>query len=66
MSKWIKIEDDTPQDDFDVLVCNEDDVTISTYRVGDDGYGWFDIEEESIGWNITHWMPLPEAPKVEE
>jgi hypothetical protein len=60
MSEWIDPNVLTPQLDFDVIVCVDDDVFMATY-VGDlkftskshHGYG-----------SVDYWMPLPEPPNA--
>ena len=56
---WRDITEQQPDQDTEVLVCCDDDVFMSTYRVNQDGYGYFDIDDEVVGWETTHWMPLP-------
>jgi hypothetical protein len=63
--KWVSVEERVPTDDSTVIVCTHDG-----YR----GCGWYDRDEElwldtgsgatfvSLSQNVTHWMPLPEAP----
>jgi hypothetical protein len=57
---WRDITEQQPDQDTEVLVCCCDDVFLSTYRVNQDDYGYFDIEDQVVGWKTTHWMPLPE------
>ena len=72
IQKWIPVTERLPEADIRVLVwIGENDhgfPPIDTDRVHDYSY----LEERLRGkrwvrWdgNITHWMPLPEAPKEE-
>ena len=54
-NKWISVDDELPQDDFEVLTCSDDDVTLSVYRENIDGSYYFDGMV-----NVTHWQPKPE------
>lgn len=72
--EWIDIEVDKPQQDFEVLVCVDDDVFLSVYRLGNDCGGYFDCEvDRSVthrglipnGVTVSHWMPLPEPPVLD-
>ena len=63
INEWISVDDDLPQEDFEVIVCSDDDVYMSVFRAGYvQGDYYFDVEiEKNIV--VTHWMPLPEPPK---
>lgn len=64
---WVSVEERIPTDDSTVIICTNDG-----YR----GPGWWDDRKDG-GWmcassgasfvglkqNVTHWVPLPEAPK---
>jgi hypothetical protein len=63
--RWISVEDRLPEDGKDVLIFVR---TMPGWLHMDvdwrDGNSWHDNTETD--WNkITHWMPLPEAPKEE-
>lgn len=61
--EWISIDERLPEEDFQVLVCSDDDVFISTMRGGFvQGDYWFDCERDK-GLKVHYWMPLPEPPK---
>lgn len=73
-SAWISVEDRLPEEKIDVLVLDhaisgEPQIQIATYLRGLKGYNhqWmFNIKPWQSGPNyhrVTHWMPLPEAPK---
>jgi len=63
--RWISVEDRLPEKDKDVLCYSNKNGGYMFF-----GYrGWM-IEEWMEGGslhigNVTHWMPLPEAPKEE-
>jgi Protein of unknown function (DUF551) len=65
MSEWISVKDRLPETGDDVLVWLDHGCELASYLIP---YGW---QSEFINWlewaacrvNITHWMPLPEAPK---
>ena len=65
--EWISVNDKLPEKNGDVLVCTEDDYVCSasysnygkpTFLI-DSIYGGDELDD------VTHWMPLPDAPKVE-
>jgi hypothetical protein len=61
MSKWIKVEDMLPEDGVWVLTFSG--------SIADDfqwDIGWcIGGKWKCLGWDypVTHWMPLPKAPK---
>ena len=61
MSKWISCEDKNPEANKEVLtVTNTGEMTIGwAHKNGE----WANWELENT-WDITHWMPLPERPKL--
>lgn len=78
--KWISVKDRLPEDGEDVLVYYADDFHITVgyfesnnvrYYIESDGskFCTYDGWETEIPWapkgRVTHWMPLPEAPKQE-
>jgi len=71
---WINIEDQMPKDDqkvityCDMLDNNKIEIAIYKNLVGteDEKFGHNMFYNKS-GWltdDVTHWMPLPEAPKL--
>jgi len=55
---WIKVKKETPNYDFEVIVCDKHgQVTTAWFRKDEfvDCFETFDGEEIK---NITHWMPL--------
>ena len=58
MSKWISVDDRLPKHGEEVLTITKG----NWYRItqfGSIGKGRFPSQ-------VTHWMPLPEPPKVKE
>ena len=59
-SEWISVDERLPEENVRVLVCIKSDhsyTMIDTDRLDDKGF---------VRWykDVTHWMPLPEAPKM--
>ncbi len=61
--RWITVTERLPDDDATVLTYKNGILEVQKYEKGRNGWicnGWF--------WslaNVTHWMPLPEAPEGE-
>ena len=56
--RWIPVEGKTPEYDMPQLALNADgDALIANYAYGE----WFDTWGQDV--EVTHWMPLPEAPE---
>ena len=68
MSEWISVDDGYPEESG-MYLCHFADGVIETFPLYDDdiceieetGNITWGVESES-GW-ITHWMPLPDAPR---
>ncbi len=63
-SKWISVNDKLPETFRHVLVWQPENKNIrrTYYR---DGKWQFDEYSQGSAEIITHWMPLPEAPKTD-
>ena len=66
-SEWISVEERLPDNGNAVLVNRYNKrlkfsvANIDNYQ----GYGkWWDKDYDGTVWTITHWMPLPETPKM--
>lgn len=55
-NQWISVEDRLPEPTYQVLVYTSD-CWIVIDALDNNG------EFMECGYNVTHWMPLPEAPK---
>ena len=59
---WISVKDRLPDKKGDYLIYNTDGIVWPYWYDGD---GWYD----TLGYltqRVTHWMPLPEPPEVED
>lgn len=56
--RWISVTEKTPEYDMPQLALNADgEALIANYAYGE----WFDTWGQDV--EVTHWMPLPGAPK---
>lgn len=56
-TRWISVTEKTPEYDMPQLALNADgEALIANYAYGE----WFDTWGQDV--EVTHWMPLPEAP----
>jgi hypothetical protein len=62
-SQWIPVGVRLPESSKGVLVCYGDTVTVAGYYVSE----WMTDDGGMIrpDW-VSHWMPLPEPPPVDE
>ena len=63
--KWIPVEERLPKEDEVVLVFGGRSIYTAYYgenRWG--GIGWHKLNSKYHNCSPTHWMPLPEPPKV--
>lgn len=69
MAEWISVKDRLPEECQTVLAFdqNEGFSVLAFYIDTMYGKSWLDEVGNTInfGW-VTHWMPLPEAPKEDE
>lgn len=73
MSKWTDCNEQLPPIEEEVLVwlkkssCKQAPVSAGLFVDGDSHAPvWMGFENEEpfkSTWQVTHWMPLPEAPK---
>jgi hypothetical protein len=58
-SKWISVEERLPDEQGHFLIVDKEEQMNTVFYTP--RFGWFSHFRIK---NITHWMPLPEAPKV--
>jgi hypothetical protein len=63
LNGWISVKDGLPQYDCEVLVVYHGYVTICEFQL-DPIYPTFYHTSMDERLTVTHWMPLPEPPKV--
>lgn len=63
-SGWISVEERLPEKMETVLVCIKgylkNPIMVVSEMLEEDGTRW----SACCGFTVTHWMPLPEAPKM--
>ena len=60
-SEWISVEERLPKEVEHIIVCDEDGtVGEAIFLKASRLFEW--VDNENIAF-VTHWMPLPEAPK---
>ena len=65
MPRWISVEERLPEDYEDVVIIMRNGAS-SWYRVAYREYGgWSFGGGRRVPDEVTHWMPLPSAPKEE-
>lgn len=66
---WVSVSDGLPEDGGDVVCWLRDDYGDSYACVGryDTRLKMWDLDSEyALSRHVTHWMPLPEPPGVED
>ena len=64
-NEWISVEERLPKFSTYILVYSEKRKEILFCYYGAEEEWWIDDGWASAEyWGITHWMPLPEAPKM--
>lgn len=77
MDGWISVEDKLPDEDGEYIVYAQDEsslpnegiwyenvVVVAYYRF--DEWTWYEDDNDyDITDIVTHWMPLPEPPRME-
>lgn len=69
VNNWISVEDRLPENGNGVLVSRYNKkLKFSTTNVDNYmGYGnWWNRDYDNEVWQITHWMPLPEDPQIQQ
>ena len=60
-SEWISVDERLPNNATHIIVCDKDGMVGEAYYFKDGRFEW--IADELIAF-VTHWMPLPEPPKM--
>lgn len=60
-SEWISVEERLPEKYTYIIVCDEDGTVGEAFCYKEGGFEWMHIQENAF---VTHWMPLPEPPKM--
>lgn len=66
-NKWVRCKERMPEEGARCLVVRFDDVTNTPFLdiLWFDGIWWNRMYKDCGDFNVTHWMPLPDAPEVE-
>lgn len=72
MNKWVSVADRLP-DEGDIVLCFEPrkyNQCVTQFIDSKSGFQkeWYEKDGDGFGYHpfITHWMPLPEPPDIEE
>ena len=60
---WISVEDELPKIGKDVLVLRKDGEMQVAHQYNETIARWWSVDGFPLKDNVTHWMPLPQAPK---
>lgn len=61
--QWISVDERLPEDDGHYLCYTTDGYYNFCVYYGDGE--WMILDQEDLAQNVTHWMPLPEPPKMD-
>lgn len=64
--RWRKCSDKLPEDGAEVLATDGDGIWLCYKTTMSDGSPWFQPDGLPNIEGVTHWMPLPSAPKEEK
>lgn len=64
--RWRKCSDKLPEDGDEVLATDGDGIWLCYKTTMSDGSPWFQPDGLPHIEGVTHWMPLPSAPKERE
>lgn len=62
MSEWVSVDDELPKRGVDVLIYSKRYKNIRVAWLSDDE-SWLVAGDQVSSVGLTHWMPLPDAPK---
>lgn len=61
--EWISVDERFPKHRDKVLVCDERRNMVTAMYIAYDNGGFDWCTSVRLVYKVTHWMPLPEAPK---
>ncbi len=65
MNEWVSVKDRLPSSTDDVLVIDDSGrMSVSCYFLSHDMYVWECRDDQIRLGEVTHWMPLPDHPKI--
>ena len=64
--RWRKCSEEMPEDGAEVLASDGDGIWLCYKTTMCDGSPWFQPDGLPHIEGVTHWMPLPSAPKEEK
>ena len=64
--RWRKCSEELPDDGAEVLATDGDGIWLCYKTTMSDGSPWFQPDGLPHIEGVTHWMPLPSAPKEEK
>ena len=64
--RWRKCSEELPKDGAEVLATDGDGIWLCYKTTMSDGSPWFQPDGLPHIEGVTHWMPLPSAPKEEK
>lgn len=64
--RWRKCSEELPEDGCDVLATDGEGIWLCYKTTMPDGSPWFQPNGQPHIEGVTHWMPLPSAPKEEK
>ena len=64
--RWRKCSEEMPEDGAEVLASDGDGIWLCYKTTMCDGSPWFQPDGQPHIEGVTHWMPLPSAPREEK
>lgn len=62
MMEWIRIDNELPPEDVEILFTYDGKVEYGCYIWYDPDYRWQESSSSLYRYDVTHWMPIPDAP----
>ena len=60
--KWISVQDEMPNINFEVIVSDKHGCVTTAWYVKEGDNYWFETYDNELFEKVTHWMPLPTSP----